>query len=103
MYVCILYRFEKHWFPEVPAKGQGYRCIRVNGLSPVDMTLQKAAVQCGLRYRDLRLPTELTVWVDPNEVCYRSVKIIPLNSSMRTVFRIIIITHTHTHRQSPPN
>lgn len=64
-------RFEKHWFPEVPAKGQGYRCIRVNGLSPVDMTLHKAAVQCGLRYRDLRLPTELTVWVDPNEVCYR--------------------------------
>lgn len=64
-------RFEKHWFPEVPAKGQGYRCIRVNGLSPVDMTLERAAVQCGLRYRDLRLPTELTVWVDPSEVCYR--------------------------------
>lgn len=64
-------RFEKHWFPEVPAKGQGYRCIRVNGTSPVDMTLEKAAVQCGLRYRDLRLPTELTVWVDPSEVCYR--------------------------------
>lgn len=64
-------RFEKHWFPEVPAKGQGYRCIRVNGLSPIDMTLEQAAVQCGLSYRDLRLPTELTVWVDPSEVCYR--------------------------------
>lgn len=64
-------RFEKHWFPEVPAKGQGYRCIRVNGLTPVDLTLEQAASKCGLSYRDLRLPAELTVWVDPNEVCYR--------------------------------
>ncbi|XP_017781240.1 PREDICTED: protein BTG1-like [Nicrophorus vespilloides] len=64
-------RFEKHWFPEVPAKGQGYRCIRVNGLTPVDLTLEQAASKCGLKYRDLRLPAELTVWVDPSEVCYR--------------------------------
>lgn len=64
-------RFEKHWFPEVPAKGQGYRCIRVNGLNPVDVTLQQAATRSGLTYGDLRLPQELTVWVDPSEVCYR--------------------------------
>ncbi|XP_022904258.1 protein BTG1-like [Onthophagus taurus] len=69
--VLLTQRFEKHWFPEVPAKGQGYRCIRVNGLTPVDITLEQAATKCGLRYRDLRLPAELTVWVDPNEVCYR--------------------------------
>lgn len=69
IFLCC--RFEKHWFPEVPAKGQGYRCIRVNGLTPVDITLEKAATKCGLHYRDLRLPAELTVWVDPNEVCYR--------------------------------
>ncbi|XP_019872272.1 protein BTG2 isoform X2 [Aethina tumida] len=64
-------RFDKHWFPDVPTKGQGYRCIRVNGVSPVDLTLEKAAVKCGLSYSDLRLPQELTVWVDPSEVCYR--------------------------------
>ena len=64
-------RFEKHWFPDLPSKGQGYRCIRVNGVSPVDLTLEMAAFKCGLRYKDLKLPTELTVWVDPNEVCYR--------------------------------
>lgn len=57
----------------MPAKGQGYRCIRVNGLNPVDCTLEKAATKCGLNYSDLRLPTELTVWVDPSEVCYRYV------------------------------
>lgn len=55
----------------MPTKGQGYRCIRVNGLNPVDYTLEKAASKCGLNYRDLRLPAELTVWVDPSEVCYR--------------------------------
>ncbi|XP_066250015.1 maternal B9.15 protein-like [Euwallacea similis] len=67
----LIERFEKHWFPDLPSKGQGYRCIRVNCLSPVDFTLEMAAVKCGLRYKDLRLPTELTVWVDPSEVCYR--------------------------------
>jgi protein Tob/BTG len=64
-------RFEKHWFPELPSKGQAYRCIRINGISPIDLTLERAASKCGSSYRDLRLPTELTVWVDPSEVCYR--------------------------------
>ncbi|KAK9881421.1 hypothetical protein WA026_016309 [Henosepilachna vigintioctopunctata] len=63
--------FEKHWFPDLPTKGQGYRCIRINGFSPTDLCLELAASKCGLRYTDLRLPTELTVWVDPSEVCYR--------------------------------
>lgn len=65
------FRFEKHWFPDLPSKGQGYRCIRVNCLNPVDFTLEMAASKCGLRYKDLKLPAELTVWVDPSEVCYR--------------------------------
>lgn len=67
----LMQRFEKHWFPDVPAKGQGYRCIRLNVLSPVDQSLELAASKCGLTYRDLSLPRELTVWVDPSEVCYR--------------------------------
>lgn len=67
----LIERFEKHWFPNLPTKGQGYRCIRVNCVSPVDLTLELAASKCGLAYSDLRLPAELTVWVDPNEVCYR--------------------------------
>ncbi|CAG9770710.1 unnamed protein product [Ceutorhynchus assimilis] len=67
----LIERFEKHWFPDLPSKGQGYRCIRVNGITPVDLTLETAASKSGLRYKDLRLPTELTVWVDPTEVCYR--------------------------------
>ncbi|VEN39786.1 unnamed protein product [Callosobruchus maculatus] len=58
----LIARFEKHWFPNLPSKGQGYRCIRINCVSPVDITLERAASKCGLSYTDLRLPTELTVW-----------------------------------------
>ncbi|KAJ4436055.1 hypothetical protein ANN_18682 [Periplaneta americana] len=64
----LVERFENHWFPDQPCKGQGYRCIRVNERDR-DATLERAAVACGLKYEDLKLPVELTIWVDPNEVC----------------------------------
>ncbi|KAJ1526177.1 hypothetical protein ONE63_009336 [Megalurothrips usitatus] len=64
-------RFENHWFPEKPCKGQGYRCIRVNECSRRDAILERAAMACGLKYEDLKLPVELTIWVDPKEVCCR--------------------------------
>lgn len=64
-------RFENHWFPDSPQKGQGYRCIRVNELDRHDASLEKAAQACGIKYEDMKLPVELTIWVDPNEVCCR--------------------------------
>jgi len=67
----LMARFENHWFPETPCKGQGYRCIRVNECSRRDATLEQAATACGLKYEDLKLPVELTIWVDPKEVCCR--------------------------------
>ncbi|CAH1396036.1 unnamed protein product [Nezara viridula] len=67
----LLEKFENHWFPEKPDKGQGYRCIRVNGVNRRDETLEQAALACGIRYEDMKLPFELTIWVDPNEVCCR--------------------------------
>lgn len=67
----LVERFENHWFPDQPCKGQGYRCIRVNERDRRDATLERAALACGLRYEDLKLPVELTLWVDPNEVCCR--------------------------------
>lgn len=63
-------RFENHWFPDQPCKGQGYRCIRVNERDR-DAILERAAIACGFKYEDLKLPVELTIWVDPNEVCCR--------------------------------
>ncbi|XP_064471232.1 maternal B9.10 protein-like [Ornithodoros turicata] len=64
-------RFRDHWFPEKPSRGQAYRCIRINENEPREPVLEQAAWQCGLAYDELCLPVELTVWVDPQEVCCR--------------------------------
>ena len=52
-------------------QGQGYRCIRVNGHNRRDATIERAAHAAGVKYEDLSLPVELTLWVDPKEVCCR--------------------------------
>lgn len=67
----LMERFKNHWFPDKPFKGQGYRCIRVNGHNRRDKTIESAARAAGVKYEDLSLPVELTLWVDPNEVCCR--------------------------------
>lgn len=64
-------RFANHWFPEAPNRGQGYRCIRLNKNVKKDSILENAAKACGMSYEDMRLPVELTLWVDPHEVCCR--------------------------------
>ena len=71
--IILLDKFKDHWYHEDPAKGQAYRCIRINEAQPVDPVLVQAAIKSGLRYMDLKLPTELTLWVDPAEVCCRYV------------------------------
>lgn len=64
-------RFRDHWFPEKPSRGQAYRCIRINEAQPREPVLEQASRQCGLNYEELCLPAELTLWVDPGEVCCR--------------------------------
>lgn len=64
-------RFKNHWFPDKPARGQGYRCIRLNKCDWKDPVIDLAAIQCGLVYEQLHLPTELTIWVDPKCVACR--------------------------------
>lgn len=64
-------KFQNHWYQDHPTKGQGYRCIRINSSEPIDPVLEKAARNSGLQYHDLRLPSELTLWVDPKDVCCR--------------------------------
>uniref|UniRef100_A0A6G1SPA9 Protein BTG3 n=1 Tax=Aceria tosichella TaxID=561515 RepID=A0A6G1SPA9_9ACAR len=68
---ALFERFHNHWFPEQPTKGQAYRCIRLNEWDRRDITLQKVCTQCGIDYKDLQLPVELTLWVDPDEVTCR--------------------------------
>ncbi|NWI96623.1 BTG1 protein, partial [Pitta sordida] len=63
--------YRHHWFPLVPSKGSGYRCIRIN--HKMDPLIGKAAGTIGLSHERLfqLLPSELTLWVDPFEVSYR--------------------------------
>jgi len=58
-----------HWFPELPHKGSGYRCIRIN--HSMDPLLDSAAVDSGIKDLISYLPNELTMWVDPFDVSYR--------------------------------
>ncbi|KAJ8310957.1 hypothetical protein KUTeg_011491 [Tegillarca granosa] len=71
LYDLLCTRYENHWFPEKPFKGSGYRCIRMN--HDIDPLIKKAGESCGLDDNVMSnvLPKELTMWVDPKEVCYR--------------------------------
>ncbi|KAM4652630.1 protein BTG3-like [Discoglossus pictus] len=64
-------RFEGHWYPESPQKGQAYRCIRIEQSLSVDASILQACVRSGLRCSQLALPRELSLWIDPEEVSCR--------------------------------
>ncbi|XP_034539667.1 protein BTG4 isoform X2 [Notolabrus celidotus] len=63
--------YKNHWYPNAPSKGQAYRCLRMNRVQLRDLVLQQACRQSTVRYKDLGLPLEMTVWVDPGEVSCR--------------------------------
>ncbi|XP_026225793.1 protein BTG3 [Anabas testudineus] len=69
--VALQEKFKGHWYPENPSKGQAYRCIRVNRFHRQDPEIFRACRESGVQYSDLGLPRELTLWVDPGEVCCR--------------------------------
>ncbi|XP_022070374.1 protein BTG4 [Acanthochromis polyacanthus] len=63
--------YKNHWNPSAPTRGQAYRCLRMNRLQLQDPVLLEACERSNVRYEDLGLPQELTVWVDPGEVSCR--------------------------------
>ena len=64
-------RLKHHWYPEKPTLGQAYRCIRLNSSNPREPLIDRALMASGLRNEDIKLPLELAIWIDPDEVVYR--------------------------------
>ncbi|XP_040276344.1 protein BTG3-like isoform X2 [Bufo bufo] len=70
--VCILCdKYQGHWYPDMPARGQAFRCIRINAWQYADESLLQACGRCGIEYTRLPLPEEITLWIDPFDVCGR--------------------------------
>lgn len=67
----LVLHYRSHWYPEIPIKGSGYRCIRING--KIDPLIAQAGMSVGISPNLMRkmLPAELTLWIDPEEVAYR--------------------------------
>ena len=71
----LVTRYRDHWFPDRPQRGSAYRCVRIVNRK-LDCLLSSAAAAAGVPAPLLErlLPTELTLWVDPDEVghhwCY---------------------------------
>jgi len=64
-------KFMDHWYVNEPLRGQGYRCLRLHPDPTREPMIAKALKDAELNYSDIKLPLELTVWVDPGEVSYR--------------------------------
>ncbi|XP_042635962.1 protein BTG4 [Catharus ustulatus] len=64
-------KYKNHWYPATPARGQAFRCIRLNKQQAREPLLEQACVDSGVATSLLGLPKELTVWVDPFEVSCR--------------------------------
>lgn len=66
------HHYDGHWHPTAPERGSGYRCIRLMR-HRIDPLLVGVGSVVGLSDAELlaMLPAELTLWIDPDEVCVR--------------------------------
>uniref|UniRef100_F6REH5 BTG anti-proliferation factor 4 n=1 Tax=Equus caballus TaxID=9796 RepID=F6REH5_HORSE len=70
--ITILFEtYRSHWHSDCPSKGQAFRCIRINNNQNKDPILERACAESNVDFSHLGLPKEMTIWVDPFEVCCR--------------------------------
>jgi protein Tob/BTG len=64
--------YRGHWHPKAPERGSAYRCIRIVRRQ-IDPLIAGAGREAGISERELlaKLPADLTLWIDPDEVCVR--------------------------------
>nr|XP_023500552.1 protein BTG4 isoform X3 [Equus caballus] len=71
--ITILFEtYRSHWHSDCPSKGQAFRCIRINNNQNKDPILERACAESNVDFSHLGLPKEMTIWVDPFEVCCRA-------------------------------
>lgn len=68
----IIARFENHWHPNEPLKGNAFRCINIEttGIDPVLLKATKASGISPLVLLEI-FPGGLALWIDPGEVSCR--------------------------------
>ena len=68
----IIARFENHWHPNKPLKGNAFRCINIE-TTGIDPVLLKATKASGISPSVLLeiFPGGLALWIDPGEVSCR--------------------------------
>ncbi|NWR54552.1 B915 protein, partial [Bucorvus abyssinicus] len=64
-------KYKNHWYLDNPSRGQAFRCIRINKHQTRDPLLAQACMESDVDFNKLGLPQEMTLWVDPFEVCCR--------------------------------
>ncbi|NWV82957.1 B910 protein, partial [Dasyornis broadbenti] len=64
-------KYKNHWYLDNPSRGQAFRCIRINKHQARDPLLEQACAESDVDFTQLGLPEEMTLWVDPFEVCCR--------------------------------
>jgi len=67
-------RFQNHWHPEKPLKGNAFRCLNINQEECcIDPLLKEAASESLIDDDDLTnsFPDGLALWIDPFDVSYR--------------------------------
>ncbi|XP_031549887.1 protein BTG2-like [Actinia tenebrosa] len=91
-------RYKTHWHPNNPLLGSGFRCIRIN--HSMDPIIVAAARLVGVSHAELKaFPEELTVWIDPNDVCFR----IGENGSICDVNEDVLRDMTGRKERTPRN